>query len=168
MFISVSDALKNPGQSYPLQAETAISDLEVMGDPLSFENIVVKGEIIGAEDSVNVIADITAVAHTRCSRCLGDMTLPVTASVNENFVRTPDPEDPDQYELLGYQIDLDPLVKDALLLEIPIRFLCSEDCKGLCPVCGVNRNLVSCTCHEGVEKENPFSALKVMFNNEEV
>ena len=168
MFISVSGALKNPGQSYPFQAETAISELEVQGDPLRFENIVVKGECIGAEDSVNVVAEITAVAHACCSRCLEPMTLPITATVNENFVRTPDPEDPDQYELLGHQIDLDPLVKDALLLEIPIRFLCSEDCKGLCPVCGVNRNLVSCTCHEGVEKENPFSALKAMLNHEEV
>lgn len=168
MFISVSGALANPGQTYPFEAKTTIAEMEVQGDPLKFEDIVIKGEIIGSEDSVNVAAEISAVAHARCSRCLGPMTLPVTATVNENFVRTPDPEDPDQYELLGHQIDLDPLVTDALLLEIPIRFLCSEDCKGLCPVCGVNRNLVSCTCHEGVENENPFSALKAMFDNEEV
>ena len=168
MFISVSGALSNPGQTYPFEAKTSLPEMEVSGDPLKFEDIVIKGEIIGSEDSVNVAAEITAVAHTRCSRCLGDMTMPVTATVDENFVRTPDPEDPDQYELVGHQIDIDPLVTDALLLEIPIRFLCSEDCKGLCPVCGVNRNLVSCTCHEGVDKENPFSALKAMFNNEEV
>ena len=168
MFISVSGALANPGQTYPLEATTSLPEMEVVGDPVKFEDIVVKGEVIGSEDSVNVAATITAVAHSRCSRCLEPMTMPVTATVNENFVRSPDPEDPDQYELEGYQINLDPLVTDALLLEIPIRFLCSEDCKGLCPVCGVNRNLVSCTCHEGVENENPFSALKSMFNNEEV
>lgn len=168
MFISVSGALANPGQTYPLEATTSLPEMEVVGDPVKFEDIVVKGEVIGSEDSVNVAATITAVAHSRCSRCLEPMTMPVTATVNENFVRTPDPEDPDQYELVGHQIDLDPLVSDALLLEIPIRFLCSEDCKGLCPVCGVNRNLVSCTCHEGVDKENPFSALKSMLNNEEV
>lgn len=168
MFISVSGALANPGQTYPFEAKTAIPEMEVAGDPLKFENIVVKGEFIGSEDSVNVVAEISAVAHARCSRCLGDMTMPITATVDENFVRTPDPEDPDQYELVGHQIDIDPLVTDALLLEIPIRFLCSEDCKGLCPVCGVNRNLVSCTCHEGVNKENPFSALRSMLNNEEV
>ena len=168
MFISVSGALANPGQTYPLEATTSLPEMEVVGDPVKFEDIVIKGEVIGSEDSVNVAATITAVAHARCSRCLEPMTMPVTATVDENFVRTPDPEDPDQYELVGHQIDLDPLVTDALLLEIPIRFLCSEDCKGLCPVCGVNRNLVSCTCHEGVESENPFSALKSMFNNEEV
>ena len=168
MFISVSGALAKPGQTYPLEATTSLPEMEVVGDPVQFEDLVGKGEVIGSEDSVNVAATITAVAHSRCSRCLEPMTMPVTATVNENFVRTPDPEDPDQYELVGHQIDLDPLVSDALLLEIPIRFLCSEDCKGLCPVCGVNRNLVSCTCHEGVDKENPFSALKAMFNNEEV
>ena len=168
MFISVSGALKNPGQSYPFESAVTLPAMEVMGDPLQFGDIVIKGEVVGTGEAVNVTATVTAVAHSRCSRCLEPIALPVSASVDENFVRTPDPEDPDQYELLGHQIDLDPLVKDALLLEIPIRFLCREDCKGLCPVCGVNRNLVSCTCHEGVEKANPFSALKDMFNNEEV
>ena len=135
---------------------------------MRFEEIVIKGELVGAQDSVTVSANITAVAYTRCSRCLQPMSMPVSATVNEDFVRSPDPEDPDQYELQGYQIDLDPLVTDALLLEIPIRFLCSEDCKGLCPVCGVNRNQVSCTCHEDIDERNPFSALKSMLNNEEV
>ncbi len=168
MFISVSGALKNPGQSFPFEATATLPEMEVMGDLLRFEDIAVQGEFIGSGEAVNVVATITASAHARCSRCLEPITLPITANVDENFVRTPDPEDPDQYELVGHQIDLDPLVKDALLLEIPIRFLCREDCKGLCPVCGANRNLVSCTCHEGVEKVNPFSALKDLFNNEEV
>lgn len=168
MFVNVSNALKNPGQSYPFEATVELPAMEFSGDPLEFRQIAVKGEVVGSTDAVNVTAVATAVAHSRCSRCLEAVVLPVTADIDGNFVRVPDPEDPDQYELTGYQIDLVPVVRDALLLELPIRFLCKEDCKGLCPSCGVNRNLVSCSCHEGYEKPNPFSALKDLFNNEEV
>ena len=60
-------------------------------------------------------------------------------------------------------------MRDALLLELPYRFLCSEDCKGLCSNCGINLNLGTCTCHEEEEVTNPFSALKaIVQNNEEV
>ena len=85
------------------------------------------------------------------------------------FARQIDPEDPDLYAFEGSKADLTDAVRDALLLELPYRFLCSEDCKGLCPTCGVNLNLGACTCQEGGNVTNPFSALKaIVQNNEEV
>ena len=47
MFISVSGALKNPGQSYPFESAVTLPAMEVMGDPLQFEDIVIKGEVVG-------------------------------------------------------------------------------------------------------------------------
>ena len=46
----------------------------------------------------------------------------------------------------GEVIHLDDIVREQVLLEIPIRYLCSEECRGLCPHCGVNRNLEACHC----------------------
>ena len=80
-----------------------------------------------------------------------------------------DPDDPDLYVFEASTIELTDAVRDALVMEIPTRIICSEDCKGLCPTCGVNRNLVSCTCQEGGEVTNPFAALKsIVLNDEEV
>lgn len=46
------------------------------------------------------------------------------------------------------QIDLVPLIREALLLKIPFAPICQEDCKGLCPVCGGDRNEAACDCQE--------------------
>ena len=50
--------------------------------------------------------------------------------------------------------DIGKPVLDALLLEMPMRFLCKPDCKGLCPVCGRNRNIESCTCVQDAGQED--------------
>ena len=57
--------------------------------------------------------------------------------------------------------------KEALLLELPLRLVCSENCKGICPSCGVNRNIAPCTCQEGGERQNPFSALSELLTEDE-
>ncbi len=57
--------------------------------------------------------------------------------------RTPDE---DTYPLEGDHLDLRPLVRDALLLELPLAPLCQEDCRGLCPTCGADLNLGPCEC----------------------
>ena len=56
------------------------------------------------------------------------------------------------------QIDLEPLLREYALLEIPISPLCKPDCKGLCPICGENLNRVDCGHHP--EPDSPFSVLK--------
>lgn len=46
----------------------------------------------------------------------------------------------------GDEVDVSPLVREQLVLALPTRPLCREDCQGLCPVCGVNRNITACNC----------------------
>ncbi len=57
------------------------------------------------------------------------------------------------------KIDLEPLIRDYALLEIPISPVCKPDCKGLCPVCGQDLNVRDCG-HRPQEDESPFSPLK--------
>lgn len=57
------------------------------------------------------------------------------------------------------KIDLEPLIRDYALLEIPISPVCKPDCKGLCPVCGQDLNVRDCG-HRPHEDESPFSSLK--------
>ncbi|HET6915863.1 MAG TPA: DUF177 domain-containing protein [Acidimicrobiales bacterium] len=55
-------------------------------------------------------------------------------------------EDEETYPLKGELLDLQPLVRDALLLDLPLAPLCREDCKGLCPTCGADLNDGPCSC----------------------
>ena len=66
-------------------------------------------------------------------------------AVSERFGNAPIAED-DLYPITDDTIDLGPLVRDAIVLELPMAPLCREDCLGLCPQCGADRNEAECSC----------------------
>jgi uncharacterized protein len=94
--------------------------------------------------SILVTGTVSSPWEGECRRCLGTATGTLTTTVRELYEDQPDPEE--TYKLGGDQLDLEPLVRDAVLLELPHAPLCAEACAGLCPVCGVNRNEGTCTC----------------------
>ncbi len=98
--------------------------------------------------------DSSLVLRTPCARCLE----PVTFSCELHFDQelTPDQDgaaqDADQEKepyLNGCELDVDQLVCNELILSLPMRVLCREDCKGICNRCGTNLNLRTCTCDTG-------------------
>ena len=168
--LDISKALKYPGQAYLFESDCEIEEMEVLNDPVQYEDVLIKGEYFGAgNDKVSLKGTVTAVVTSRCAKCLESVSLPLQAELDAQFARQLDPEAPDLYTYESSKVDLTDAVRDALLLELPYRFLCSEDCKGLCSICGANLNLGTWTCQEGYNVTNPFSALKALVqNNEEV
>ena len=167
--LDVSAALKNPGSVYPLNAELSFEPCTVMGEELTFSDATLSGEFFSADEVVSVRADLTVTVHAHCARCLEPVTETLKTRVEAEFSRTGDGEE--MYPITGHTVELKEPAFEGLLIGLPMRFLCREDCKGLCPVCYRNRNLGLCTCLEGVVKPNPFAALKDFHcepNNEEV
>jgi uncharacterized protein len=111
--------------------------------------------------------------HTRievvCSRCLKPVELPIDAEFTERFVPAVSWRAEQQHELReedlnlavydGEAIELDDLVREEILLTVPDHVLCSEDCKGLCPVCRIDRNTGKCQC-ETAEVDSRWQGLK--------
>jgi len=93
-----------------------------------------------------------------CDRCLEGFAYDVRADLDIELVpkeSQPDgseielkSEELDQYYFEGEDIDLDPYVYEEVMLNIPIKSLCAESCKGICPVCGKNLNLGECRCEK--------------------
>ena len=166
--LDASRALKSPGQHFPFEASGIdIEELEVLDDPVKFTDVRLEGEMLATEDSVTLTGRLTAEAVTRCVRCLDRVVLPMETEFREVFLREVKDDDPDSYPFTGSGVELNEAAKNALLLELPYRILCSESCKGLCPRCGKNLNEGPCTCQEGDEVMNPFSALKAIVKDEE-
>jgi len=98
-----------------------------------------------AAETVVLTVEGSFVTKTACHRC-GD-PVEVTVEMNEQFILFPAQEGDDlDYTYEGEEISLDPFIHEALVLNIPAKIVCDEACKGLCPVCGVNRNRVACAC----------------------
>lgn len=145
MRLDLSSAIRDPGQSYPFSVkDIALEPIVYLDDPVSFSNVDIEGDLVGTGDAVAMKAVVTADVTSRCALCLEEAHAHLEADVDYRFSRTP--ADEDEYLIEGYKADLDKPVMDALLLEMPMRFLCRPDCKGLCPVCGRNRNTENCTC----------------------
>jgi uncharacterized protein len=99
---------------------------------------------------IEVSGSVTAPWEGECRRCLRPLSGQLHCEVRELYrPRQPDePADADEetYPLTGDQLDLRPLVRDALLLELPLAPLCRPDCRGLCPTCGADHNETACDC----------------------
>ena len=105
---------------------------------------------------VELSGRLHAKIKTACDRCLQPVNLSIAAEFKERFVPAVSWRAEQQHELQeedlnlavfdGEAIELDDLVREEILLAVPAHVLCREDCKGLCPVCGIDRNQGSCQC----------------------
>jgi uncharacterized protein len=98
-------------------------------------------------DGVLVRGTVAADLEGQCARCLGRVKRPGTFDVLELYYyigRGPAPGADDEEEALFVEdesVDLDPVVREAIVCALPFSPLCREDCAGLCPVCGTDLNL---------------------------
>lgn len=97
----------------------------------------------------------TSVTHT-CHRCLTEWSEPIVLDLVEVLGLG---DDADGYPLDGEVADLEPPIRDAVLLEIPLAPTCRPGCRGLCARCGGDLNTGSCPGHEG-ETDSPFAPLR--------
>ena len=128
-----------------------IGELRVADSSVPPDAEVEADALLDAVDGgVEVTASIEAPWTGECRRCLKPVTGRLQAHVREMYrprtVGEADDEDEDTYPLSGEQLDLRPLVRDAILLDLPIAPLCREDCRGLCATCGADLNDGPCNC----------------------
>ena len=93
---------------------------------------------------VMVTGTVEAPWEAECRRCLGEARGTVRTEVRELYENRSDGEE--TYPISGDQLDLEPLARDAVLLELPPAPLCGEGCQGLCPTCGADLNAGACGC----------------------
>lgn len=95
-------------------------------------------------DGVLVTGSVSAPWHGECRRCLAAAGDTAVAAIDERYQY--EVTDPDAFPIEHDQLDLEPLVREAILLELPEAPLCRPDCAGLCPTCGVDLNTTTCAC----------------------
>jgi uncharacterized protein len=98
-------------------------------------------QLEAVHEGVLVTGTATAPVSGECARCLEPLTSSVEASFQELYHYDPSPPEAEEEEdillLEGDLLDLEPVLRDAVVLALPLSPLCSEDCTGLCPECGV-------------------------------
>ena len=143
--IPVADLLKRPGAAREFSVAAPLPELRNAGAEIPDSTPV---EIDGTLERVSEGIVVRGTVHARwqaaCSRCLAPVEGELDVHVDELF--EPHPLAGETYQLDVDVVDLEPLLRDALLLELPAAPLCRPDCAGLCPTCGIDRNVASCDC----------------------
>lgn len=98
--------------------------------------IKIKAAISRITNAVTAYLELSGLMRMICSRCLNEFEINLHEALKLNY--TADNTDP--------TINLDPDIREEMILGYPIKPLCKPDCKGLCPKCGVNLNSERCKC----------------------
>jgi uncharacterized protein len=128
------------------------TDLNLL-NPVSYELTVAK-----FDDTVTIDGPVHVSASLECGRCLEQFDIDMSLMMSIKLVPGTKLPDSPEFELRGEdldvcyyegdEIDLDPFIYEEVMLNMPLRPLCSEACKGICPQCGKNRNSEKCDCPE--------------------
>lgn len=152
---NVAQLLKEPigaTRSFEVLATVLPEDAEIrQAAPLT-------GQIFMLRTSEGILVEgaLAGAVTVECSRCLRPVTLPVSVALQEEFKPTIDvvrgtflPVDEDDEALLideHHILDLAEVLRQAILLETPMRILCRPDCAGFCQTCGQDLNEGPCDC----------------------
>lgn len=143
--VNVGDLLQRPGQRRHQSMDAVLDGLRVLGTRVP-EGAPVHVEVdLESLNEGMVVKGITEAPWAgECRRCLAPVESTLSSPILE--VYEPHPSEGETQLLEGGEIDLEPVAREAVLLELPLAPLCRDDCAGLCPSCGADRNEVACDC----------------------
>jgi uncharacterized protein len=150
----VADLLAHVGDRRPISFEPEVDwglELSRVGPKLAADLV-----LESASGGLVVRGRVSTEVANICHRCLKEWQETLVVDILEALGVD---DDPDGYRLHGDVADLEPVLRDAVLLAIPLSPTCRPDCRGLCAVCGADLNGTSCPGHDD-EPDSPFVPLR--------
>ena len=151
MTIDVSIILKEIGGRIDIDGNVMLSDTDFLGEMYHFDEPVrIKGHVSNTGKSLILKATCTGHMTTQCARCMKDIVVPVEFEIDENLVQDNGEVSDDDDAILfeDVRIDIDDIAANSFLMNVEGKYLCSEDCKGLCQTCGADLNEGDCGCSQ--------------------
>jgi uncharacterized protein len=149
MIVDLSSIIKVTGAQVGLDGFVELNEAEFLGESYRFDSpLKITGRIYNNGQSLTLDATVKGKMKTECARCLKEIEEDVDFDIDELLSKNEEGVDTDGDLILfdGHEIDISGIVADRFLMNISGRYLCDEDCKGLCPVCGHDLNESDCGC----------------------
>ncbi len=167
MLLSLAKIIDCPGASIPFDVALDFSEMEFGWQAPVTEPVRASGSVRNTAGVLILSGTVGTTLHCVCDRCAREFVRPFSVpmeAVLTGELQNEDSEDENLFELVGDSVDLDDVVATAFVLNMDPKFLCREDCKGLCPVCGADLNDGPCACRPEVDPR--FAALQQWLENE--
>lgn len=169
MFVNLTEVLLNEDKVVTMQAEPEVSQVTIGGETfpvnsmtpfaMTFTNLEKGRARVEGEGKITFSA--------RCSRCLREVNTTLEPAIDRTVYapgRMPSPEDGDDQEYMnGYQMDVEELLRNEIVINWPMKILCRPDCRGICRQCGQDLNTGTCDCDTFVPDPR-MAVIKDIFN----
>lgn len=171
MLINLSEVLTEPHKTIEENVVSDMKDIFISGQRFSISEmspVHIRIEYAG-EKKLYITGDASLTVVIPCDRCLVEvptgMKLAFEKSVNTDTECGDEEDDSDEANYIdGYHLDVEKLLCNEILVGWPMKVLCSEDCKGICSVCGQNLNEGGCDC-EDTSLDPRMSVIRDVFKN---
>lgn len=149
MLLQLQSLFMGEKDRQPIDYTLDLSGVEWNGEYPFQSPVQVTGAVEQSADVVTLRADVRYRYDGTCDRCTGEVHHDRVMKMEHILVVSLNHEDNDSFVLIeNYQLPLDQLVEEDLILDQPSKILCKEDCRGLCPQCGKDLNQGLCGCRQ--------------------
>ncbi|MBO8129444.1 MAG: DUF177 domain-containing protein [Peptococcaceae bacterium] len=148
MRINISQLEGKTGQSLRVTEDKILSPINGAGGEVSFKNpLHFAVEVTNVGDGYWVEGRVSGKCILKCARCLDEFMAPLHASFTQKYLTEAKGKEASDEEVLdGDELDLEDKFRESILLALPMKALCREDCPGICPRCGANLKEGDCKC----------------------
>lgn len=148
MRINISDLISNRYGEMPLDVTVDIKKIYRGGEVFNLvEPVWIKGLLFRMEGNIILKGTLKAIIQTECNKCLDNVIKDLSFDFNEIIINENEDDSADiMIDVNENSINLEDLIERLLILKLPMRVICMDDCKGLCPKCGINLNNSECDC----------------------
>ncbi len=161
MEVNVLPILKNEGEKIFFSFNEAVGEniVEFCGETIKIvKPVAVSGSAVNYEGKINLHINIKTEVERVCSRCLKAYNEVLDINADYVYAKTIQNKDEDVYFFNKDYIDITDMVIGEITAQMPMKPLCKNDCEGLCPVCGNNKNISDCRC----KKEETDPRLQIL------
>ena len=150
MLLDLREIIEVPGRSVPFACELDAGELEFDSIREYKANPKAEGRVFNEAGILTLEGTVTADMTCVCDRC-GKEFDSVKVTNIKALITDGDSDDPEAFVLDGDKLDLGDALSTLFLLDMETKFLCREDCKGLCSECGADLNLGPCNCRKQID-----------------
>ncbi|MGL4731609.1 MAG: YceD family protein [Clostridium sp.] len=165
MYIDLSELKNKKHGRKELNLEISKESFNDNGEVIKFLKPIKFNGILRLVDNIyTLVGKVEVEVLLACSRCSESFSNAISFEVEEKFSHTIKDIDGEIISLDSDKLDLYQIIENNLVIELPVKRLCGESCKGLCQQCGTNLNKSQCNCDE-VEVDPRLAKLKELFSN---
>lgn len=163
MKLDISDIIRK--KSFEKDIDITVEESEILdgNEPIKFlQPMRFIGKISINDGIIKLEGELCTKLKLICSRCLEEFEKPITLHIDEDFTTDDENKDDENIFIDSDVLDITEILENNVMISLPMKKLCKEDCKGLCQNCGTNLNYKTCNC--GNDDIDPrFAKLKDLF-----